>query len=241
MTGRNNAAPSVGASVDLRITGVRKSFPNGQQRLEVLHDVSLETPAGTQIAVTGESGSGKSTLLSLIAGLDTPDSGQILVGGQRVDLLEEAELTQYRSATVGLVFQFHYLLRDFTTLENVMMPALLAGGTGGGHRREAEERAAELLGRVGLGERLTHLPAQLSGGERQRVALARALVNEPPLVLADEPTGNLDDRNSRLVEDTLFELVAGGGRTLVLVTHNRGLASRTGRVLELEMGCLAPR
>lgn len=240
MAGPSNAELALGASVDLRISGVHKSFPNGQQRLEVLRDVSLETPAGTQIAVTGESGSGKSTLLSLVAGLDTPDSGEILVGGQRVDALEDAALTQYRSRTVGLVFQFHYLLRDFTTLENVMMPALLAGG-GSGDRREAEDCAAQLLGRVGLGQRLGHLPAQLSGGERQRVALARALINEPPLVLADEPTGNLDDRNSRLVEDTLFELVTGSGRTLVLVTHNRGLASRTGRVLELEMGCLAPR
>ncbi|MFW5694342.1 MAG: ABC transporter ATP-binding protein [Alkalispirochaeta sp.] len=224
--------------IRLHLTEVAKSFPNGARRLQVLQDIGFDLEAGQRIAVTGESGSGKSTLLSLIAGLDTPDHGSIQVGPHHVEQLDDEGLTHYRSRVVGLVFQFHYLLQDFTALENVMLPALMISSGKRDVRRDIERRATDLLESVGLGDRLTHMPAQLSGGERQRVALARALVNEPPLILADEPTGNLDDRNSRMVEDTLFSLVADRGRTLILVTHNRELAQRTGAALELEAGCL---
>ncbi len=224
--------------IHLHVTEVSKSFPNGARRLQVLQDIAFHLEAGQRIAITGESGSGKSTLLSLIAGLDTPDHGSIRVGEHDVAQMDDEALTYYRSRVVGLIFQFHYLLQDFTARENVMLPALMISSGAREVRREIARRAEELLDSVGLGERLSHMPAQLSGGERQRVALARALVNDPPLILADEPTGNLDDRNSRMVEDTLFSLVADRGRTLVLVTHNRELAARTGSVLELEAGCL---
>ena len=233
---------ATGAAV--RVSGLAKRFPNGEQILDVLTDVNLEIAAGTRNAIVGESGSGKSTLLSLIGGLDAPDSGEIRVGNQLITELDDAELTRYRSRGVGLVFQFHYLLQDFTSLENVMLPAMIDGDGGGraddrsAARAALRERAEALLALVGLAERREHLPPQLSGGERQRVALARALINDPPLVLADEPTGNLDDRNSRMVEELLFRLVSEQQRTLILVTHNRELATRCGRILELEAGCL---
>jgi len=223
-------------SVQVRLESVQKSFPNGSERLQVLRAVSMELAPGDQIAVTGESGSGKSTILSLIAGLDTPDDGSIRVGETAVETLAGSDLDRYRSRTVGLVFQFHYLLRDFTALENVMLPAMVSGRS----RDELRGEARELLDAVGLSERADHLPAQLSGGERQRVALARALINHPSLILADEPTGNLDDLHSRHVEEILFDLVSRQNRTLILVTHNADLARRTGRVMRLESGCLSP-
>jgi lipoprotein-releasing system ATP-binding protein len=223
-------------SVEVRLDSVRKSFPNGSERLQVLQEVSMELSPGEQIAVTGESGSGKSTILSLIAGLDTPDGGTIRVGETAVESLAGSDLDRYRSRTVGLVFQFHYLLRDFSALENVMLPAMVSGRS----REELRGEARDLLDAVGLAERTDHLPAQLSGGERQRVALARALINHPSLILADEPTGNLDDSHSRQVEEILFDLVSRQNRTLILVTHNADLARRTGRVLRLESGCLSP-
>lgn len=216
------------------VRGVRKSFPNGRETLQVLRDIDLDVGAGETVSITGESGSGKSTLLSLMAGLDQPDAGEILVGTDRVDRLPEGELTRYRAITVGLIFQFHYLLRDFSALENVMLPALMRNRPAA----EAEERARSLLRHVGLEERESHLPQQLSGGERQRVATARALINDPLVILADEPTGNLDDYNSKRVEDTLLGLVSDYGKTLVVVTHNPALAERAGRILHLEKGCL---
>lgn len=227
-----------GDGIGLHVAEVAKSFPNGTQRLQVLQDISFTLEAGRRVAITGESGSGKSTLLSLIAGLDTPDRGSIRVGNDEVQQLDDEGLTHYRSRVVGLIFQFHYLLQDFSALENVTLPALMISPGTRTARRELRQRAEDLLVSVGLADRMAHMPAQLSGGERQRVALARALINNPPLILADEPTGNLDDRNSRMVEDTLFSLVADRGRTLILVTHNRDLAARTGAVLELEAGCL---
>lgn len=222
-------------SVLVQLRDVSKSFPNGEDRLHILRGVSLNLAPGGQTAVVGESGSGKSTILSLIAGLDSPDEGRIEVGDDDVTGLRGGALDRYRSQTVGLVFQFHYLLRDFTALENVMLPAMVTGRS----REEITVEATELLDSVGLAERRFHLPAQLSGGERQRVALARALINRPPLILADEPTGNLDDANSRHVEDILFDLVATQNRTLILVTHNVELAARTGTMLRLEGGCLS--
>ncbi len=224
-------------SVDVQISRLAKSFPNGNERLSVFSEVDLSVSAGRQVAIVGESGSGKSTLLSLIAGLDTPDHGSIAVGDDRVDQLQGDALSKYRGIVVGLVFQFHYLLRDFDARENVMLPALMQGRD----RHETRRRATDLLAKVGLADRTEHLPAQLSGGERQRVAVARALINDPRLILADEPTGNLDDENSRTVEDTLFHLVAEYGKTLLLVTHNLDLADRTGGGYRLEKGCLHER
>lgn len=221
----------------VRIRGVEKSFPNGEERLQVLRDINIDVGAGETVSITGESGSGKSTLLSLVAGLDQPERGEIIVGAERVDRLQERELTRYRAVTVGLVFQFHYLLRDFSALENVMLPALMQNRPAA----EAEERARKLLRQVGLSDRDSHYPPQLSGGERQRVAAARALVNDPLLILADEPTGNLDDYNSQRVEDTLLSLVSDHGKTLIVVTHNPALAARAARTFHLEKGCLVSR
>ncbi len=216
----------------LKLDRVGKSYLTGSEELRVLANVSVELERGAILAITGESGSGKSTLLNLVAGLDAPSSGAILCGGYRVERLSERELTRYRARTIGLVFQFHYLLKDFTAAENVMIPSFMAGAP----RREAAERARDLLERVGLAGRADHYPLQLSGGERQRVAVARALVNDPEIVLADEPTGNLDQRNAKVVEDLLFSLVRSLGKTLLLVTHDPGLAERAGRALHLERG-----
>lgn len=226
-----------GRGLALRIRDVEKSFPNGEERLQVLRGISLDVGAGETVSITGESGSGKSTLLSLVAGLDQPDAGEIIVGEERVDRLQERDLTRYRALTVGLVFQFHYLLRDFSALENVMLPALMQNRPAA----EAEERARVLLRQVGLADRDAHFPPQLSGGERQRVAAARALINDPLVILADEPTGNLDDFNSKRVEETLLSLVSDYGKTLIVVTHNPALAARAARTFHLEKGCLVSR
>ena len=190
--------------------------------------------AGSITLFTGESGSGKSTLLNIIGGLDAPDGGEVLVDGMRVDTLPEGEIDRYRSTAVGFVFQFHYLLDGFTALENTMLPAYMRGVP----RREARQRAEELLGRVGLEKRLSHTPSQLSGGERQRVAIARALVNDPMLLLADEPTGNLDEGNTVKVKELLFSLVRDLGKTLLLVSHEQGLIPEGDRAFRLHAGRL---
>ncbi len=218
------------SSIVLR--GVSKDFRSGTEVIRVLDSIDLAVDSGASVGISGESGSGKSTLLNLIAGLDEPTSGVIDVFGTKVNGAAEEDLTDYRRHTVGLVFQFHYLLRDFTAEENVMMPALMRGVP----RAVATARALALLDRVGLGDRLSHDPVQLSGGERQRVAIARALINEPKVLLADEPTGNLDERNSRIAEDMLFELVDEERTTLLLVTHDTALADRCSRRLLLEGG-----
>jgi lipoprotein-releasing system ATP-binding protein len=186
------------------------------------------------VVITGESGSGKTTLLNLVAGLDAPSNGAILFEGTDLGGLSETELAVFRSRNLGFVFQFHYLMRDFTALENVMMPALIAGEAAS----RARERSTRLLMEVGLSDRADHYPPQLSGGEQQRVAVARALTNDPSIVLADEPTGNLDERNSTAVEDLLFELVGRHGVTLLMVTHDRRLAARGDRRLVLAHGVL---
>lgn len=216
----------------LSLTGVGKAYRNRAEEIVVFRDVDLATQAGTTVVITGESGSGKSTLLNLIGGLDLPTWGTVLACGYDVGALSEADLTEYRSKEVGFVFQFHYLLKDFTAIENVMLPAYMAGLA----KRTALARAAELLDGVGLSGRTTHYPSQLSGGERQRVAVARALINDPSLVLADEPTGNLDEGNSRMVQDLLFSLVQDFGKTLLVVTHDRSQAARADVHLHLQHG-----
>jgi lipoprotein-releasing system ATP-binding protein len=220
----------------LSVRSLVRRFQAGGETLEVLRGVELEVGEPTSIAVTGESGSGKSTLLSIVGGLDRPTGGTVVVDGTDITTLDETALSVYRSRHVGFIFQFHFLLHDFTALENLLIPGMLAARSAAGTR----ERAHELLGDVGLAGRAGAYPLELSGGERQRVAVARALMNHPRLILADEPTGNLDERNARMVEDLLFPLVAREGCVLLLATHDRALAARAGRRFELAGGILVP-
>lgn len=206
---------------------------NGSE-LRVLRGVDLRVHVGEAVSVTGASGAGKSTLLHLLGALDRPTSGEVFVDGTPLSGLDDEAVCGIRNHHVGFVFQFHHLLRDFTALENVMMPRLIAGRT----RPEAEHGARRLLDSVGLGERLEHRPWQLSGGEQQRVAVARALANGPVVLLADEPSGNLDRRTSEQLHDLLFQLKDDHDLAMVLVTHNRALAARADRVLELDNGIL---
>ncbi|GMU66483.1 MAG: lipoprotein-releasing system ATP-binding protein LolD [Acidobacteriota bacterium] len=214
--------------------GLVKSYRDASRTVEVLRGVDLELAPGELVAVVGPSGSGKSTLLHLLGGLDRPDAGTVEVGGQRIEALPPAAMAGFRNRTVGFVFQFHQLLADFTALENVALPGRIAGRSA----RELEARARALLEEVGLGERADHFPGQLSGGEQQRVALCRALLLEPPLVLADEPTGNLDPAAGETVFSLLAALVERHGTTALVVTHNRELARRCARILVLEAGLL---
>ncbi len=221
----------------LELRSVRKTFAAPGGDLTILEGLDLEVLPSTKIAIVGESGCGKSTLLNIVGGLEAATSGSIRAGNFRVDSLDEEGLARYRSGYLGLVFQFHYLLKDFTALENVTLPALIAGMS----RREALERARDLLADVKLENRMDHYPSQLSGGERQRAAVARALVNEPALVLADEPTGNLDPANAALVRDLLFSVVTKRQNALVLVTHDREMAALADRRYALEGGRLVDR
>ncbi len=226
----NNGAPAA-----LEARALCKSFMGGDgHELTVLEGVDLRVDETEAVAVVGSSGAGKSTLLHLLGALDQPTSGQVLVGGRDVSGLDVEALAGIRNETVGFVFQFHHLLREFTALENVMMPCLISGTD----RRVAADRARELLAAVGLEGRLEHRPAQLSGGEQQRVAVARALSNDPVVLLADEPSGNLDTHTSEELHDLLFRLRGDRGLAMVLVTHNRELAGRTDRILELRDGRL---
>jgi lipoprotein-releasing system ATP-binding protein len=221
----------------LEVRELRKSYVGGDGgTIDVLRGVDLAVTIGEFVAVTGESGSGKSTLLHLVGGLDRPTSGWIGLDGESYHGLDADALATLRNRKIGFVFQFHHLLRDFTALENVAMPLLIAGKA----PARARDRARMLLESVGLDSRRTHLPAQLSGGEQQRAAVARALATEPSLLLADEPSGNLDERNAEQLH-TLFAGLAREFRTaLVIVTHNRALANRADRVLHLGEGVLAP-
>ena len=202
--------------------------------LHVLRGLDFALGPGEAVAITGASGAGKSTLLHLLGALDQPTAGRVRIGGTDTRSLDDEAAGRLRNRRVGFVFQFHHLLREFTALENVMMPALIRGVSTAG----ARQSASVLLRQVGLGDRLDHKPAQLSGGEQQRVAVARALVNRPLVVLADEPTGNLDPRTSEGVHDILFGLKERHGVALVVVTHNRELACRAERVLQLREGVL---
>ncbi len=218
----------------LSMKNVTKTYQSGRDTLLILDDVTFDVASGESLVITGESGSGKSTLLNLIGGLDLPDSGEILSCDWALTEKAEVELSRYRNEKTGFIFQFHYLLKDFTALENIMMPGRILGLK----KKDVRDRAEELLDKVGLARRGLHYPGQLSGGERQRIALARALMNRPPLILADEPTGSLDEKNSRVVEDLLFSLAEEERTTLVLVTHDQALADRGRRRFHLHGGRL---
>jgi lipoprotein-releasing system ATP-binding protein len=209
-----------------------KSYLSGSVELPVLKGIDIAVKAGEIISVVGASGVGKSTLLNLLGALDRPTGGTILYEGQDIFKLTNRELALFRNREVGFVFQFHHLLPEFSAIENVMMPALIAGK----RKEEAQTLAAELLKNVGLAEREQHRPSELSGGEQQRVAVARALVNNPRVVLADEPTGNLDRKTSEEVHDLLWELNERMNQTFVIATHNEGLAQRCDRIIKLADG-----
>lgn len=214
----------------LQVAYLTKTFQSGSRVLTVLEDVSFSVTEGETCAIVGPSGSGKTTLLGLCAGLDLPTSGKVWLDGHDLTVLNEDARAALRNRLVGFVFQTFQLLPTLTALENVMVPAELQGD------RKARQRAMALLERVGLADRMHHYPRQLSGGEQQRVALARAFMNQPRILFADEPTGNLDAETGAVIEALLFELNATAGTTLVIVTHNLELAQRTGRILQLRAG-----
>ena len=212
------------------VQNVTKTFEHEGRSLEVLKGIDLEIDSGEMVTIVGPSGAGKSTLLHLIGTLDLPTEGRILYEGRDVTTLGSSDLAEFRNRSIGFVFQFHHLLPEFTALENVMMPGLIQG-----HQR-FEDRARELLHEVGLAERLTHRPGELSGGEQQRVALARALLMKPKLVLADEPTGNLDSQTSDAVQSLIFDLNRRHGITFLIVTHSRDFAAMMPRRVSMKDG-----
>ena len=216
----------------IRIADLYKSYYDGLTELPVLKGIDLEVKKAEIVAIVGASGVGKSTLLHLLGGLDRPTEGTIFYEGEDIFALNDQNLDRFRNEEIGFVFQFHHLLPEFTALENVTIPGLIAQQK----PDIAEDRAKELLDYVGLGERLEHRPSELSGGERQRVAIARALVNQPKVVLADEPTGNLDQKTSEAVHDLLWTLNDQFGQTFIIATHNQTLAQRADRLIQLVDG-----
>lgn len=223
---KNDAVPI------LNVHNLSKSYHNDGIEVPVLKDISFSVNPGEVITIMGPSGIGKSTLLNLIGTLDYPDSGEIIYNGVNPFALTEKEIARFRNKTIGFVFQFHHLLPEFTALENVMIPSIIYRY----NPENAKKTSIEMLERVGLGHRINHRPSALSGGERQRVAVARALINEPLVVLADEPSGNLDTHNSDLLINLILELNRQFGRTFIIATHNSGIASKSHKVLYLSDG-----
>ena len=220
----------------VRAEQLGKTYAEGKLHTPVFDGLDFSVVAGETVAILGASGAGKSTLLHLLGGLDVPTAGEVFVAGRKMSALSDAERGRLRNRALGFVYQFHHLLPEFTALENVMLPVLLAGGA----NAEADRRARTLLTAVGLEHRLEHKPGELSGGERQRAAVARALVNRPACVLGDEPTGNLDEKTAAAVFELMLSLNREHRTSLVLVTHDRDLAHRLDRVLELHEGRLRP-
>jgi lipoprotein-releasing system ATP-binding protein len=218
----------------LRVENLCKTFSTGEGEVKVLQDLNLTVETGERLAIQGQSGVGKSTLLYILGALDRPSSGRVLFRGREVFSQSAQELSSFRNKCLGFIFQFHHLLPEFSSVENVMMPGLIRGLT----FEEMRGRAEQILGEVGLSSRLTHKVGQLSGGERQRVAVARALVLDPALLLADEPTGNLDPKTGAVIEDLLIEMNQSRGTALVVVTHNPLFAKKLGRSLEMSNGLL---
>ena len=227
-----SARPATGRGAHIVVRNLAKSYEHGGKALPILWDVDLTLQPGEMVAVVGASGVGKSTFLQILGTLDLPTSGSIKFNGEELTTMSSARLAEFRNRRIGFVFQFHHLLPDFTALENVMMPALIQRMTADRARRKARD----ILGRVGLAHRLTHRPGELSGGEQQRVALARAMVLEPSLLLADEPTGNLDRSTGEAIHQTFLELNRERGSTLLVVTHNPDLAALMPRRLRMVDG-----
>ena len=221
-------------NVVLDCQAVTKNYEDGTLNVQVLKGLNLQVAEGSSVGIIGSSGSGKSTLLHILGGLDRPSSGSVCLMGQQLGALNPKQLGELRNRYLGFVYQFHHLLLEFSALENVMMPLLIAKLS----KSEAEARAAAMLEKVGLKQRLLHRPSELSGGERQRAAIARALVNQPKCLLADEPTGNLDRKNAQNILDMMLDLKTELGTSLVVVTHDDELALRFDRVLRMDDGCL---
>jgi len=216
----------------IKATNLSKSFQKDGSRIEILKNLDFEIAAGESVAILGASGAGKSTLLHILGTLDHPSSGSLFLNGEDVFKFNEQKLAELRNRKIGFVFQFHHLLPEFSSLENVMMPALISGIP----KKEARRRAEFVLNEVNLGDRITHKPGELSGGEQQRVAVARAVIMEPDLILADEPTGNLDTETGERVQEVLINLNRKLGITLIVVTHNQLLAERLDRSIGLRDG-----
>ena len=219
----------------LKLENVEKKYSGSVEELHIINNLSFSVEEGEFISILGCSGSGKSTLLNIMGLLDRVDGGKIFIGGQEVDKLSEEERDKIKNQMIGFVFQFHYLLPEFTALENVMLPALLNNFD---KKLEIEKRAKELLEKVGLGERENHKPSQLSGGEKQRVAIARALINSPKILLADEPTGNLDEETSEMIFKILKDINKNEKQTIIVVTHSKDLAEISDKQLYLKKGVL---
>ncbi|MCH2449461.1 MAG: ABC transporter ATP-binding protein [Gracilimonas sp.] len=224
------------SKIVLEAKDLHKSFPGGPDKdeLHVLQGMNLEISEASVTSIIGSSGSGKSTLLHILGGLDRADKGDVFWDGKNITTYKTDDLAEFRNSYIGFVFQFHHLLPEFTALENVAMPGLIAGT----ESKEAYERAEELLGLFGVEGRKGHRPTQLSGGEQQRVSMARALMNNPRIILADEPTGNLDQDNTNIILDLLFELREAMGVSVLLITHEKEIAQRSDRILELKKGVL---